>query len=235
MEKVIKDEAIVLKKSLIPEDDISLTIYSKKLGKENIYIPRGQLLKSPYITKTEPFNWFYGIFKFARDKVYIEEIDNYKNIALTISHDIQKFYLNSYFVSLFSKYISFPDERFYFLLKKSIYYSLNMKNFYLHRLNFLTKFVYLFGVFPELKICVNCNKLIDNKTFFSLTSDLTGAICKDCYRLFNKTSHYLNYKDIEYLLAIRDISFKDLEKLKISEKRIEKLFKFLSFYMQNQS
>ena len=65
METLVKDEFIVLKKNLVPDYDLSLTVYFRKQGKENIYIPKGQFLKSPYIYYSEP-SFRGGAYRFHK-------------------------------------------------------------------------------------------------------------------------------------------------------------------------
>ena len=117
MEGIFKDEAIVLRRSFAGEYDLSVTVYFRKHGKENIYIPKGQLLKSPFITSTEQFNWFKGVFLYRKENVFIREIDSFKNLSLQIASDLDLFETAYYFSNLFNRYVIFPDEKLFIFLK----------------------------------------------------------------------------------------------------------------------
>ena len=231
METLIKDEFIVLKKNLIPEFDLSLTVYFRYKGKENIYIPKGQLLKLPYIYHSEPLCWNKGVFNIKKNRIYIEEIDNSKNLSLALIKDLKKFYTGYFFIKLFLDYITFPDEQLFILLKKGLYYLQFSKNTEIDKLNFLVKFIMLNGVLPDFKICQRCGTVLDERNFYGLDKDLISPICKSCRTKEDKL--YLNYKDIFTLEKMKKIKFRDLNKVKIKEKILAKLNRFLIFYIKN--
>jgi DNA repair protein RecO (recombination protein O) len=234
MEKLVKEEAIILKKSYVGDEDLSVLIYGKKIGKENIYIPKGQLIKHPYVPILEPSNWFKGVFIFKKDKIFIEDIDKHKLLALEISKDLNKFYLLFYIIDTFNKYVGFPDERLFILLKKSLYYLSIGKNIALHQLNFLAKFINLYGIFPELEFCGICGKEINRNNYAGLLSDFSTAVCKKCKKRKNNINFSLNFNDILILKILKSLSFKELENFNLGEKRISKLKKFLEFYIKKQ-
>ncbi|RUM58250.1 MAG: DNA repair protein RecO [Persephonella sp.] len=231
METLIKDEFIVLKKNLIPDFDLSLTVYFRKQGKENIYIPKGQILKSPYIYYSEPFSWNKGVFNLRRNKIYIEEIDNYKNLSLEFTRDLKKFYTGYFFLNLFINYVSFPDEKLFILLKKGLYYLTSSKSPEIDKLNFLVKFIMLNGILPDFRYCQRCGTLLNEKNFYALDKDLISPVCKNCRKKEDK--FYLSYRDIILIEKLKKVKFKELEKIKIEQKRIKKLIQFLNLYMKN--
>jgi len=158
-----KDEAIILRKSIIWEKDISITVYMKKRGKENIYIQNGALLKSPYISITEPFNIFKGVFYIKKDSVFIQEVERYKNLAILMAKDIEIFKTGFEIVNIFNRYIIYQDEKIYILLKKTFYYLALSKNPKMIKLAFLIKLVYLSGIFPNNLKNLNWNYVLKIK------------------------------------------------------------------------
>jgi len=234
MEKLVKDEAIVLKKNYVGDVDLSVTVYSKKLGKESIYIPKGQLLKHPYVGLVEPLNWFKGVFSFKKDKIFIEEIDNHKLLALDIAKDLEKFKTAFYVLDTFSKYVGFPDERLFILLKRSIYYISINKDISLHKLSFLTKFINLYGIFPELDFCNICGEEINRKNFLGFLADYSNVLCKKCKHKEKNISFSLSFNDILVLKILKTLPFKSLNELKISETTNKKLVSFLESYLKKQ-
>ncbi len=230
METVFKDEAIVLRKSPVGDFDLSITVYTRQVGKENIYIPKGQLTRTGLITATEPFNWFRGVFKYVKGKLYLQEIDTFKNLAIPISQDLRKFYTAFEINSLFNRYVIFPDERFFILLKKTLYYLTGGKNPEIIKLNFIVKLIYLSGIFPELGRCQKCGMRIDKRTFGYLSVEKAGCICTTCIEESGKMNGYFY---VESLKSLKNINFQNLEKLKFTKKQVENLEKFLKDYLSH--
>ncbi len=229
MENSFKDEAIVLKKTEVGEKDLSITVYMKKLGKENIYIPKGQIIKTFFPTATEPFNWFKGVFVRKKDKVFIKEIDNYKNLALYISKDIDKFYTAFFILDKFYRYVLFSDEKLFILLKKSLYYLLSLKNPEVFKTNFLAKLIYLSGIYPETKRCVTCKSSVTKSNYGGFSIEKSGVVCNRC---FNEHKNFLSYKDIKDIQVLKKIPFNKLPTLgNINNKKLQL---FLSEYLDKK-
>ncbi|WP_457623105.1 DNA repair protein RecO [Persephonella sp.] len=223
MEKIFKDEGIVLRRSYVGDYDLSLTVYFKKYGKENIYIHKGQMIRSPYITSTEKFNWIKGVFLYKKDKVYIKEIDRFENLAFQISKKEEYFTTAFFFSSIFNKYVLFPDEKMFIFLKKAFYYLTKAKIIENHRINFLSKLVYLSGVYPIYDSCVMCTAKINKRNFGIFSEEHSGVICKKC--LDNKKQSDFSYEDIKILKILKDIQFSSVDKLRINNtKKFEKFF-----------
>ncbi|SNZ10390.1 DNA replication and repair protein RecO [Persephonella hydrogeniphila] len=221
----IKDEAIVLRKSPAGDYDLSITVYLRKYGKENIYIPKGQLLKSPFLHATEPFTWFKGIFTKRREKFFIKEIDKSRALGILISKEKDRFETAYFITELFNRYVIFPDEKVFILLKKSIYYLTQEIDTEVFKLNFLAKLIFLSGIFPEVDVCVRCGKMITEKTYKMFSIPEGGTVCKNC----SKSKSYIQYCDIKNLRELKIVNFKNLNKLKI--KNVGKLHHLLLEYL----
>ncbi|RMD45924.1 MAG: hypothetical protein D6831_02775, partial [Aquificota bacterium] len=115
MENSFKDEVIVLRKTEVGEIDLSITVFMRKVGKESIYIQKGQLIRNITVTATEPFNWFKGVFVKRKEKIFIKEIDTFKNLAIPIAKDLDKFYIGSFILDFFNRYASYEkgDEKLF--------------------------------------------------------------------------------------------------------------------------
>ena len=221
----VKDEGIVLRKSLAGDYDLSITVYFRKYGKENIYIPKGQLLKSPFLHATEPFSWFYGVYFKRKEKFFIKELDRSKSLGLEIAKDINRLKTGFEMLNIFNKYVIFPDEKVFILLKKSLYYLTTDINTDLFRLNFLAKLIYLSGIYPELNQCVRCSTKINRYNYGFLSTNEGGVVCKKC----SKKRDTLTYQDIKNLRLLKNIKFQSLNKLKPVS--IPKLENFLKDYL----
>jgi len=222
----LKDEAIVLRKSFSGDYDLSLTVYMRKYGKENIYLPKGQILKSPFLSSSEPFTWFKGLFIKKREKFFIKEIDRSRSLGLLISKDQEKFETAFFITNLFNRYVIFPDEKVFILLKKSLYYLTREIDKDIFILNFTAKLIYLSGIFPELEGCVRCGVEVGKKNFGFLSQIDGGVICNRC----TKRKSELSFEDIQNLKKLKVISFKNLKNLKI--RNTKKVQTFLIDYLR---
>ncbi|WP_297886988.1 hypothetical protein [Sulfurihydrogenibium sp.] len=145
MHTLFKDEVIVLKRTFVGEKDVSLLVYTKKLGRESIFIQNGQLIKNlPYVYLTE-FSWFYGVFYKVKDKLYINEIDRFQNIAIQLVKDYEKFLSGYNIINWIYRFAPHPDEKIFILLKKTLYYLATSKDVKTLELAFLLRLTYLNG------------------------------------------------------------------------------------------
>jgi DNA repair protein RecO (recombination protein O) len=229
MELFFKDEAVVLKKTQVGDTDLSILVYMKNTGKENIYIPKGQLIKSFFPSVSEPFNWLKGVFFKKKGKVFIKEVEQFQNLAFPISKDINRFYTGAFILSTFNRYVFFDDEKLFIFLKKTIYYLTKTKNFEVFKLNFLAKLIYLSGIYPQLDECISCRKKINRKNFGSLSIKEAGCLCKQCTA---DKSRFLDFDDILDLKKLQNVSFKSLENVKL--KHPKKLMFFLEEYLSKK-
>ncbi len=231
MENIFKDEAIVLRRSCVGEYDFSVTVYFRKHGKENIYIPKGQIVRSPFITSTEQFNWFKGVFLYRKDNVYVKEIDDFRNLSLKIASSIDIFETAFYFSNLFNRYVIFPDERLFIFLKKSFYYLTKAKKVKNHRINFISKLIFLSGIFPQLYNCSICGEEINKKNFKGISLKNGGSVCVNCSS--TDINPYINYYDIKFIDIFSKISFDKIESISI--KKPDRIELFLNEYIKEKA
>ncbi len=230
MENSFKDEVIVLKNTKVGDYDLSITVFFKKYGKENIYIPKGQLLKNFTLTTTQPFNWFKGVFLKRKNKIFIKEIDTFQNLALPIARDLEKFYTGFFILDVFNRFVEkeYRDEKIFILLKKTVYYLQKEKNLKNFKINFLAKFIKLSGVYPMLDKCVKCGEKIGQYNFYTVSVEEGGSICKRCSKGKRKI---LSFKDVKYLEILKKVPFSRLNDFNVKNK--EKLEKFLLDYAEH--
>jgi len=212
MVNMVSDEAIVLRKSPSGEYDVSLTVYTKKYGKENIYIKNGQKLKSPFIYSTEPFSWFKAVFVRRKEKFFIKEIEKSVSLGIQISSHLPKFKTAYSITRVFNKYVIFPDERIFILLKKSLYYLTKTVPLDIFTANFLAKLVLLSGVFPELDRCVRCGIPVKEKNFRIISMHEGGVVCSQCSR----QKPFYRYTTVSDLKKLKVVSFKELNSIKLN-------------------
>ncbi|NPA51474.1 MAG: DNA repair protein RecO [Aquificae bacterium] len=230
METIFKDEAIVLRKSPVGDIDLSITVYTKQTGKENIYLPKGQVIKSNLITVSEPFNWFRGVFRHIKGKLYLQEIDSFRNLALPITKDLERFYTAFDINITFNRYVIFPDDRFFILLKKTLYYLSQDSAPHIIKTNFIVKLIYLSGIFPQLDKCQICNVKINQKNFGTVSIEKTGCLCKDCIMKNHQRYPFSLIRDIN---TMKNISFQKLKNINIPKSQLNKIEKFCKVYLSH--
>jgi DNA repair protein RecO (recombination protein O) len=225
----IKDEAIVLQTVLVGDKDLSLTVYLKNLGKENIYIKGGQVIKHPFLPAVQQFNWFKGVLIKYKDKLFIKEIDKSYNLAIKISKSVDS-YLTAYkILEIFNKYTIFPDEKAFNLLKKTFYFLPYAKNKELFFSAFLIKYIYIHGIFPSINRCINCKTKINKQNFSCFLIKNKGVLCKKCY---NRKKTDLTYEEILFIYKVFKLKFSKLTKVKKSLKNLHLINKKLIEYLR---
>ena len=155
METVYKDEAIVLNRKFVGEKDLVITVYTKKSGKESIYIQNGQYLKNMPFSVLSPFCWFKAVLIKIKDKLIISEIGSYKQIGYHISQDIERFEAGFNIINFTYKLAPHQDERIFTLLKKSLYFLTISKLPKILEILFLLKITYLNGELDLKRLNLN--------------------------------------------------------------------------------
>ncbi|NPA53454.1 MAG: DNA repair protein RecO, partial [Aquificae bacterium] len=164
-------------------------------------------------------------------KFFIKEINQFQNLALPISQNLDKFYTAFYILSIFNKYSISDDEKLFILLKKSFYYLTIIENTENFKINFLAKFILLSGIYPQLDECVKCKSKINVKNFSSFSVKHSGVICKNCNK---RKKSFLTYKDILTLKALKKAPFSKIDSLYIENKNFLHFFeKYISSKMES--
>jgi len=163
----METEGIVLKRKILSEKLLHLTVFTLKLGKINIlYKPS---LKN-FPLSTEPFS--VSLFKL---EIFEEKIEA-ESIKL-IRHHFPENLNRLKYLSLLSFYIDkatlAPNRKVYQLAN----FYLEIKEKYLLAATmFIVKLSYFEGIFPVLKRCVSCGS--NKVSAFSIEKG--GTVCKGC-------------------------------------------------------
>lgn len=148
MEIFFKDEAFVFNRRFVGNSDVSVTLYSKRLGIETVYIPGGQIVKNLPYTYLDRFSHINGVFtKIKEEKIGLYEIDKVKTFGLYVARNIETFEMLTDMSSIIYTYAPYADERIYNLYKKVLFYSLQAEYPYGYYLSFMVKINYLLGVY----------------------------------------------------------------------------------------
>lgn len=196
MYTLFKDEIIVLKRVFVGERDLSLIVYTKKLGRESIFIQNGQLIKNLPIVSLTEFNWFNGVFYKIKDKLYISEIGKFKNIAIELVKDYEKLSTAYCIIDWIYKFAPHPDEKIFILLKKTLYYITLSKDPKLLELAFLLRLTYLNGELNISKMNISDKEreflnLLMKKTLSDVAKNLNYNQKIDIELIKNKLLGYL--------------------------------------------
>lgn len=147
MEIFFKDEAFVLSRRFTGNSDVSVTLYTRKLGIETVYIQGGQIIKNLPYTYLDMFSHIRGVFiKLKEEKIALQEIDKIKTFGLYVAKNIETLEILADISSLIYTYAPYSDQKIYNLYKKVVFYSTGSESPYKYHLAFLVKFNYLLGV-----------------------------------------------------------------------------------------
>lgn len=148
VEIFFKDEAFVFNRRFVGNNDISVTIYTRKLGIENVYIQGGQIIKNLPYTYLDRFSHLKGVFvKLKEEKIAIHEIDSVNTFGIYVSKEIETFEMLTDVSSLIYTYAPYPDHKIYNLYKKVLFYSIDSISPFKYYIAFLVKLNYLLGVY----------------------------------------------------------------------------------------
>ncbi|MCX7760714.1 MAG: hypothetical protein N2Z81_05950 [Hydrogenothermaceae bacterium] len=196
MEVFFKDQAVVVSRRFIGNNDVALSIYTKSMGIESVVIQNGQFIKNLPYTYLDKFTYFEGVFiKFRNDKIYINDIDKVYTLGLFLSRDYNNITNGYRMLDLIYKYSPYPDGNIYNLLKKSLYHISKSKDGYKIFLSFLVKFNYLLGIYDPKKISWDRESFRILSTIFKTKVQDAENLKLDRYfyeKLYNRLMENLN-------------------------------------------
>lgn len=150
---MFKDQAVVLDRRSVGDNDVLINVYIKMVGIENIFVQNGQLIKNLPFTYLDKLTYFRGVFvKFKNDRFYIQEIDKVFPVGLMLSKNYDNFVYSSQILNFISTYAPYSDEKVFNLLKKTLHYMGKSNDGYKYYVAFLVKFNYLLGIYDQKNI-----------------------------------------------------------------------------------
>jgi DNA repair protein RecO (recombination protein O) len=216
-----KDKGIILGKRKISDSDVVMNILTVEHGKIQVFAKESSRGKSRANVVNQPF--IYGNFDIKKGS------KNYRLISVDIEKSYYSLRENLYSLSYGSYFLELVDRNlkeemiskkiFLLLLKTLDGIEGNVENYIVIKNYFEMKFLYFYGVRPNIDVCLNCGE-IGEKHYFS--PEAGGIICNRCNVLYRDL---IELED-EELLYMRDVLYNSLENilnLNISDNIVSKV------------
>ncbi|MBS6506711.1 MAG: DNA repair protein RecO [Paraclostridium bifermentans] len=228
---IVNTQGIVLRSSRYKENDLILTIFTRKLGKISAIAKGAKRNKSSLLSSSQVFSYSNFTLKKQGNMYRVSQSETIKNFY-DIAYDIEAFSYATYITSLVdgSIYENQTNNRLFVLLAQTLYlYTQNeVDKEYITRA-FELKFLDYTGFKPIVNRCVNCNTTNLKSSVFNV--DEGGILCEKC-----KVNHVYNFKIDSTTIKLMDYIFRNdiltCSKAKVSKYLVNELTKILKVYVQ---
>ncbi len=178
---LFETKGIILKKRKINHTDVFITLFSKNLGKVQVFIKGASNPRSSLNKGSHPF--VCGHFTLRGDKTFsLSEIE----IDQSFYHfreDLKKLSYGSYFLDFVDHALDEDqnNRELYQLLLESLHcLSENTGVEEKLKLYFELRALKALGVMPQTHRCVNCGKV--QEKFHAISIDEGGVVCDECHK-----------------------------------------------------
>ena len=228
---IINTQGIVLRSVRYKENDVILTIFTRKLGKISAIAKGAKRNKSSLLSTSQVFSYSNFTLKKQGNMYRVSQSEIIKNFY-DIAYDIESFSYATYITSLVdgSIYENQTNNRLFVLLAQALYLytQSNVDKQYITRA-FELKFLDYTGFKPIVNKCVNCNNKNLVGSVFNV--DEGGIICTNC-----KGNYVYNFKLDSTTIKLMDYIFRNdiltCSKAKVSKYLVNELTKILKVYIQ---
>ncbi len=228
---IVNTQGIVLRSARYKENDLILTIFTRKFGKISAIAKGAKRNKSSLLSSSQVFSYSNFTLKKQGNMYRVSQSETIKNFY-DIAYDIEAFSYATYITSLVdgSIYENQTNNRLFVLLAQTLYlYTQNeVDKEYITRA-FELKFLDYTGFKPIVNRCVNCNTTNLKSSVFNV--DEGGILCEKC-----KVNHVYNFKIDSTTIKLMDYIFRNdiltCSKAKVSKYLVNELTKILKVYVQ---
>lgn len=200
---ILNTQAIVLKSVRYKENDLILTLFTRKLGKISAVARGAKKSKSAFLSSSQVFAYSNYTLKKKGEMYTVSQTEIIKSFY-DIAYDIDSFSYATYITKL-TETVTFENQtnnRLFLLLAKTLnYYTIqNIDKFYLTRI-FEIKLLDYLGIRPVVNKCVCCGIKVGETSNFNVYEG--GVTCTNCTK--NSKDNVLldvtTVKVIEYILS----------------------------------
>lgn len=226
----VNTQGIILRAVKYKENDLILTIFSRKLGKISAIAKGARRAKSPLLSSCQVFAYSNFTLR-KRGTMYTVNQSEIIKTFYEISYDLDAFSYATYAIQLIDYNLEqeVNNNRLFVLLAQTLYlYSNNPTDIVFIKNIFELKFLDYIGFRPIVNRCSNCqNKNLENGVFNIYQG---GVICEKCKSLFeyNLKVDLTTVRLMEYILN-NDIL--TCSKVKVSKYIVNELNKILERYL----
>lgn len=226
----VNTQGIILRAVKYKENDLILTIFSRKLGKISAIAKGARRAKSPLLSSCQVFAYSNFTLR-KRGTMYTVNQSEIIKTFYEISYDLDAFSYATYAIQLIDYNLEqeVNNNRLFVLLAQTLYlYSNNPTDIVFIKNIFELKFLDYIGFRPIVNRCSNCqNKNLENGVFNIYQG---GVICEKCKSLFeyNLRVDLTTVRLMDYILN-NDIL--TCSKVKVSKYIVNELNKILERYL----
>ncbi len=177
---ILNTQGIVLKAVRYEENDVILTLFTRKLGKIAAIAKGAKRNKSSLLASSQLFSYSNYTLKKHGNMYKVTQSDTIKSFY-DISYDIEAFSYATYIIKLVENSIfeNQTNNRLFILLAQTLYlYTQNEVDKKFITRAFELKFLDYIGIRPVLNRCSSCSKKLDTPSLFNI--DEGGVICSTC-------------------------------------------------------
>lgn len=227
---VLNTQGIVLKAIRYEENDVILTIFTRKLGKVSALAKGAKKNKSSLLSSSQLFSYSNYTLRKQGNMYRVSQSDIIKSFY-DLSYDIEAFSYATYVTKLVedSTFENQTNNRLFVLLAQTLYLYTQEnidKKFITHA--FELKFLDYIGFRPVVNRCSNCKSTDLNQSTFNIHEG--GVLCSKCSGIFENNSKIdlTTIKLMEYILS-NDIL--QCSKIKVSKYITYELGSILKSYL----
>ncbi len=228
---ILNTQGIVLRSARYKENDLILTIFTRKLGKISAIAKGAKRNKSSLLSSSQLFSYSNYTLKKQGNMYRISQSETIKSFY-NIAYDIDAFSYATYITSLVetSIYENQTNNRLFVLLAQTLYLyaQKDTDKEYITRA-FELKFLDYIGFKPIVNKCVNCNTINLENSVFNV--DEGGILCEKC-----KVNYIYNFKIDATTIKLMDYIFRNdiltCSKAKVSKYIVNELTKILKLYIK---
>ena len=233
---IINTQGIVLKSVPYKENDLILTVFSRKLGKIAVIARGAKKSKSSLLSSSQIFSYSNFTLKKEGHMYRVTQSEIIKSFY-NLSYNFEAFSYGTYILKLIDNFMieNQPNNRLFILLAQALYLfceeDIDMEYV---TLCFELKFLDYIGFKPIVNTCVSCyNKDFKNPVFNIYEG---GVICENCRELFeyNMKIDLTTIRLMEYILNNDILTCNKAKVSKYIVKELDVLLKrYLNQYIDN--
>lgn len=226
---ILNTQGVVLRAIKYNDNDLILTIFTRKYGKVSALAKGAQRQKSKFLPLSQIFSYNNYVLKKQKDMFSISQGESIKSFY-NISQDLESFSYSSFITKLVENNIfeGQTNNRLFELFVKTLFLLSENVEEKLYLLDiFLLKFVDFMGYKPELNRCVSCGKNYDRFIDFSVKKG--GVLCHNCIK--EKNLIKVDKSTISLMQYILNNDIIDSKKAKVSPVLVNELFYILKRYL----
>lgn len=227
---IVNTQGIVLRAVKYKENDLILTIFTRKLGKVSAIAKGARRTKSALLSSCQPFAYSNFTLKKQNTMYRVSQSEIIKSFY-EISYDLERFSYATYIMQLIDYNLEeeITNSRMFILLAQTLYlYSNETIDKIFIKNAFEIKFLDYIGFRPVVNKCSNCGNKNLNNSVFNIYEG--GAICSKCKDLFeyNIKIDLTTLRLMDYILN-NDIL--TVNKAKVSNYIVNELNRILKRYL----